>query len=80
MSKQYMVGGGTITFVSSSPPLDMDLSRWVLVSLRGYPFFVTFCKKFRETCVWFHKNLEFLGDLWIQVSWHIFFEGLFASF
>ena len=75
MSKQYMVGGGTVTFVSSSPPLDMDLSRWVLVSFRGYHFFVTFCKKFH-----IQKNLEFLADLLTQVSWHIFFEGLFASF
>ena len=37
-----MVGGGTVTFVSSSPPLGMDVAKV------GYYFFVTFWfKKFR---------------------------------
>ena len=44
-----MVGGGTVTFVSSPPPLDNLLSRWV----SGFPvrvttFFVTFIKKFLQ--------------------------------
>ena len=60
MSKQYMVGGGTVTFVSSSPPLGMRFAKvGFLVSLRGYHFFVTFSEKY-------HQKLGVFGRLLIQ--------------
>ena len=43
-----MVGGGTVTFVSSPPPLDNLLSRWVSGFPVGLPLFVTFIKKFLQ--------------------------------
>ena len=44
VSKHHTVGGGTVTFVSSPPPLTIFVKVGFLVSLRGYYlFWVLFC-------------------------------------
>ena len=55
-----MVGGGTVTFVSSPPPLDNLLSRWVFwFPWEVTTFFVTFIKKY-------HQKRGVFGRLLIQ--------------